>query len=48
VRVPDQDIGYIAFGWLTMGQILSLPVLAAGLTMLAWAYTRRETSGNHA
>jgi phosphatidylglycerol:prolipoprotein diacylglycerol transferase len=48
VRVPDQDIGYIAFGWLTMGQILSLPVLGAGLSMLAFAYTRREPSGNYA
>jgi phosphatidylglycerol:prolipoprotein diacylglycerol transferase len=48
VRVPDADIGYIAFGWLTMGQILSLPVLAAGLAMLAFAYTRRERSGNFA
>jgi phosphatidylglycerol:prolipoprotein diacylglycerol transferase len=48
VRVPDADIGYLAFGWLTMGQVLSLPVLAAGLWMLAFAYTRREPSGNHA
>jgi phosphatidylglycerol:prolipoprotein diacylglycerol transferase len=47
VRVPDADIGYLAFGWLTMGQVLSLPVLAAGLWMLAFAYTRREPSGNH-
>jgi phosphatidylglycerol:prolipoprotein diacylglycerol transferase len=48
VRVPDADIGYIAFGWLTMGQILSLPMLAAGLAMLAFAYTRRQPSGNYA
>ena len=48
VRVPDADIGYLAFGWLTMGQVLSLPVLVAGLAMLAWAYTRREASGNYA
>ena len=48
VRVPDADIGYLAFGWLTMGQVLSLPVLATGLAMLAWAYTRREPSGNYA
>jgi phosphatidylglycerol:prolipoprotein diacylglycerol transferase len=48
VRVPDADIGYLAFGWLTMGQVLSLPVLVAGLAMLGWAYTRREPSGNHA
>jgi phosphatidylglycerol---prolipoprotein diacylglyceryl transferase len=48
VRVPDADIGYLAFGWLTMGQVLSLPVLAAGLWMLAIAYTRRQPSGNYA
>jgi phosphatidylglycerol:prolipoprotein diacylglycerol transferase len=48
VRVPDAEIGYLAFGWLTMGQVLSLPVLAMGLAMLAWAYTRREPSGNYA
>jgi phosphatidylglycerol:prolipoprotein diacylglycerol transferase len=47
VRVPDDDIGYLALGWLTMGQLLSLPVLAAGLAMLAFAYTRRERSGNY-
>jgi phosphatidylglycerol:prolipoprotein diacylglycerol transferase len=48
VRVPDADFGYIAFGWLTMGQLLSLPVLAAGVAMLAVAYSRREPSGNYA
>ncbi len=34
VRVPDADIGYIAFGWLTMGQLLSLPLVALGLYWL--------------
>ena len=34
VRVPDADIGYIAFGWLTMGQLLSLPLVALGLFLL--------------
>jgi phosphatidylglycerol:prolipoprotein diacylglycerol transferase len=48
VRVPDEHIGYLAFGWLTMGQLLSLPVLAAGIGMLAWAFRRREPSGNYA
>jgi phosphatidylglycerol:prolipoprotein diacylglycerol transferase len=48
VRLPDANIGYLAFGWLTMGQLLSLPMLAAGLAMLAWAARRREPSGNHA
>jgi phosphatidylglycerol:prolipoprotein diacylglycerol transferase len=48
VRVPDEHIGYLAFGWLTMGQLLSLPVLTTGVAMLAWSYTRREPSGNYA
>jgi len=47
VRVPDAHIGYLAFGWLTMGQLLSLPVLAAGVAMLAWSARRREPSGNY-
>jgi phosphatidylglycerol:prolipoprotein diacylglycerol transferase len=48
VRVPDANIGYLALGWVTMGQLLSLPVLATGLAMLAWAHSRREPSGNYA
>ncbi|EAR21342.1 prolipoprotein diacylglyceryl transferase [Nitrococcus mobilis] len=38
VRMPDPQLGYLAFGWLTMGQILSLPMIIAGLGLLAWAY----------
>ena len=34
VRVPDQQLGYLAFGWLTMGQVLSLPLVAVGLFLL--------------
>jgi len=34
VRVPDADIGYLAFGWLTMGQLLSLPLIAGGVVLL--------------
>ena len=30
VRQPDVQLGYLAFGWLTMGQILCLPLIAAG------------------
>jgi phosphatidylglycerol:prolipoprotein diacylglycerol transferase len=48
VRVPDAHLDYLAFGWLTMGQLLSLPVLAVGLAMLAWSRIRREPSGNYA
>jgi phosphatidylglycerol:prolipoprotein diacylglycerol transferase len=34
VREPDEQMGYIAFGWLTMGQILSLPMIAIGAWLL--------------
>jgi len=47
VRVPDAQLGYLAGGWLTMGMLLSLPLLAAGLVMLAYAYRVREPSGNY-
>lgn len=29
-RQPDPQLGYLAFGWLTMGQLLSLPMLLLG------------------
>jgi phosphatidylglycerol---prolipoprotein diacylglyceryl transferase len=35
VRVPDAQLGYLAWGWLTMGQIQSLPLIAVGLVLLA-------------
>ncbi len=31
VRAPDAHLGYLAFGWLTMGQVLTVPMLLAGL-----------------
>jgi len=34
VREPDAHIGYLAGGWLTMGQVLSLPLVAVGLALL--------------
>jgi len=38
VRVPDAHLGYLAFGWVTMGQLLSLPMVLGGLVLLAVAY----------
>jgi phosphatidylglycerol:prolipoprotein diacylglycerol transferase len=46
VRVPDEHIGYLAGGWFTEGQLLSIPMIIAGLALLAWAYRAREPSGN--
>jgi phosphatidylglycerol:prolipoprotein diacylglycerol transferase len=34
VREPDAQLGYLAFGWLTMGQVLSLPLILLGLFWL--------------
>jgi phosphatidylglycerol:prolipoprotein diacylglycerol transferase len=35
-REPDDFLGLLAFG-LSMGQWLSLPMVLAGMVMLAWA-----------
>ena len=37
IRLPDAQLGYLAFGWLTMGQVLSLPMVVAGIIMLMMA-----------
>jgi phosphatidylglycerol:prolipoprotein diacylglycerol transferase len=42
VRVPDEQLNYLAFGWLTMGQLLSLPLMALGLFWL-WKSRRSPT-----
>ena len=40
VRMPDVQLGYLAFGWVTMGQILSLPLILTGIVLLVLAYRR--------
>jgi phosphatidylglycerol:prolipoprotein diacylglycerol transferase len=40
VREPDAQLGYLAFGWVTMGQVLSLPMILLGIWMIWWAYKR--------
>jgi phosphatidylglycerol:prolipoprotein diacylglycerol transferase len=45
-RLPDDHLNYLAGGWLTMGMLLSLPMLLIGLTLMFMAYRRREPSGN--
>ena len=41
VRIPDAQLGYLAFDWLTMGQLLSLPMILFGALFLGLAYSRR-------
>ena len=31
LRMPDAHLGYLAFGWVTMGQLLSAPMMLAGV-----------------
>jgi phosphatidylglycerol:prolipoprotein diacylglycerol transferase len=47
VRVPDENMGYLAWGWLTTGQALSIPLFIAGVAMLVYAYRRGKPSGNY-
>jgi phosphatidylglycerol---prolipoprotein diacylglyceryl transferase len=46
VRIPDENRGYLLLDWVTMGQILSTPMILAGLALLAIAYRRNQPSGN--
>ncbi|HSG66163.1 MAG TPA: prolipoprotein diacylglyceryl transferase, partial [Gammaproteobacteria bacterium] len=43
LRLPDVHMnpdanGYLAFGWLTMGQLLSAPMILIGIAFFWWAY----------
>lgn len=39
-REPDAHIGFDALGWITRGQLLSLPMIIAGAMIIIWAYRR--------
>lgn len=41
-REPDIQIGYLASGWLTEGQLLSIPLIIVGLLLLYWSYKREQ------
>jgi len=44
-RVPDADLGYLALGWVTMGQILSAPMILFGAAILIIAYRKKHAEG---
>ena len=44
-REPDPQFGYIAFNWLTMGQLLSVPMILFGMWLLKCAYRREMVEG---
>ena len=41
-RQPDYGIGFVAFDWMSMGQLLSLPMVIAGILLLL--YSRRAAA----
>ena len=41
-RQPDRQLGFVAWGWLTMGQELSLPMIIGGALILWWAYRYKK------
>jgi len=42
VREPDPQLGFIAFGWMSMGQLLCLPMVLLGMVLLYLAYFRGQ------
>jgi phosphatidylglycerol:prolipoprotein diacylglycerol transferase len=48
VRLPDANIGYLAGDWLTMGMLLTTPMIVAGAAVMIYAYRRSLPSGNTA
>ncbi len=46
VRLPDANIGYLAGGWLTMGMLLTMPMILVGAILMLYAYRRAQPSGN--
>lgn len=46
-REPDSHLGYLAFDWFTMGQLLSTPLIVVGLWFLYLAYGRPARPAIH-
>lgn len=40
-RRPDPFARFVAFDWMTLGQIYCLPMIAIGIVLLTWGYARR-------
>jgi phosphatidylglycerol:prolipoprotein diacylglycerol transferase len=48
VRVPDAQLGYLAGGWLTMGQVLCVPMILVGIALMVFAYRRAPSAAKTA
>lgn len=47
VREPDQQLGYLAWGWVTMGQLLSLPMIIMGAGIFIWSTRPAHATTGH-
>lgn len=43
VRTPDRHLGFIAFEWMTMGQVLCIPMFIFGVVLMYVAYRSKAT-----
>lgn len=49
-REPDAHIGFVALDWLSMGQLLCVPMILVGLGLIVWAYLHEAAeaaTGDH-
>jgi phosphatidylglycerol:prolipoprotein diacylglycerol transferase len=46
VRLPDANIGYLTGQWLTMGMLLTTPMILIGGALILYAYRSGQPSGN--
>jgi len=46
VRLPDANIGYLVGDWLTMGMLLTTPMIFIGAGLMIYAYRRNAATGN--
>jgi phosphatidylglycerol:prolipoprotein diacylglycerol transferase len=46
VRIPDENRGYLLLGWVTEGQLLSVPMIMVGVGLMVWAYRKGVPTGN--
>jgi phosphatidylglycerol---prolipoprotein diacylglyceryl transferase len=44
MRMPDAHLGFVALNWMTMGQILSIPMIVIGIGLMLYAYRHERGS----
>ena len=43
VRQPDANLGFVAWGWATQGQLLSIPMILVGIVLLYASASKGQT-----